>query len=159
MAEEKQGLSLAAELARMRERAQRLEQEVRALRADLDRVIETLSRPVAEYEVDGERIVVTVADVEAVRAQLVRPHSEEAIQRLAFVRKLAEWAKKLSEEERERRFWKAVEEVRAEALEKGIAIDEPLELVVEKPGGGSRWRLNLGACVPCWIPMSSSRLC
>lgn len=134
MAGEKQNLSLTVDLARMRERAQRLEQEVRALRADLDRLIEVLSRPVAEYEVDGERIVVTVADVEAARAQLVRPHSEEAIQHLAFVHKLTEWAKKLPEEERERRFWKAVEDVRAEAIEKGIAIDEPLELVVGKPG-------------------------
>jgi len=127
-------MSLVAELVRMRERAARLEGEVRALRADLERVIEALSRPVAEYEVDGEHIVVTAADVEAVRAQLVRPHAEEAIQHLAFVRKLAEWAKKLPEGERERRFWKAVEEVRAEALEKGIAIDEPLQLVIEKPG-------------------------
>ncbi len=115
-------------LNRLRERARRLEQEAAELRAELDRVVETLSRPVATYEVDGEVITITEADVEAVRARLIKPRSEETLRQVALIYKLAERLEEMPEEERERHFWESVEAIRAEAIAKGVAIDDPAEV-------------------------------
>ncbi len=117
-------------LDRLQERARRLEKEAAELRSDLEDVAKALSRPVAVYEIDGERVVITEADVEAVRAQLVRPHPEEAIRELALIHKLAEREKDVPEPEIRRRIAGDIEAIRAEAIAKGLAIDDPMEAVV-----------------------------
>ncbi len=117
-------------LNRLRERARRLEQEAAELRAELDRVVETLSRPVATYEVDGEVITITEADVEAVRARLIKPRSEETLRQVALIYKLAERLEKVPEEEVRRKIAADIEAIREEAIAKGVAIDDPAEVLV-----------------------------
>ncbi len=122
--------ALGPVLNRLQERARRLEEEAAALRADVEQVTRALDRPVATYVVDGEEFVITAGDVIAVRARLVRPRSEEAVRELALVHKMAERHQEIPEAERERRFWENVEAIRAEAIAKGVAIDDPMEAVV-----------------------------
>ena len=117
-------------LNRLQERARRLEEEVTALRADVEEVARAFDHPVATYVVDGEEFVITEADVAAVRARLVKPHSEETVRELALVNKMAERDKDLPEEEVRRRLWEDIEAIRAEAIAKAIAIDDPMEAVV-----------------------------
>lgn len=117
-------------LNRLRERARRLEQEAAELRAEPDRLVETLSRPVATYEVDGEKITITEADVEAVRARLIKPRSEETLRQLALIYKLAERLGKMPEEEVRRKIAADIEAIREEAIAKGVAIDDPAEVLV-----------------------------
>ena len=117
-------------LSQLQERARRLEQEVAALRADLDQVADMLSRPVATYVVDGEEFIITEADMAAVRARLARPCSDEAAQELALADKLAERDKSLPEAEIRRLLAEEIEAIRAEAIAKGVAIDDPIEAVI-----------------------------
>jgi hypothetical protein len=117
-------------LSRLQERARRLEEEAAALRADVEQVTRALDRPVATYVVDGEEFVITEGDVAAVRARLVKPRSEETVRELALIHKMAERDKDLPEEELRRRLWEDIEAIRAEAIAKGIAIDDPMEAVV-----------------------------
>jgi hypothetical protein len=117
-------------LSRLQERARRLEEEAAALRADVEQVTRALDRPVAAYVVDGEEFVITEGDVAAVRARLVKPRSEETVRELALIHKMAERDKDLPEEELRRRLWEDIEAIRAEAIAKGVAIDDPMEAVV-----------------------------
>lgn len=117
-------------LNRLQERARRLEEEAAALRADVEQVTRALDRPVATYVVDGEEFVITEGDVAAVRARLVKPRSEETVRELALIHKMAERDKDLPEEELRRRLWEDIEAIRAEAIAKGLAIDDPMEAVV-----------------------------
>jgi hypothetical protein len=117
-------------LSRLQERARRLEEEVAALRADVEQVTRALDRPVATHVVDGEEFVITEGDVAAMRARLVKPRSEETVRELALIHKMAERHQDIPEADRERRFWENVEAIRAEAVAKGIAIDDPMEAVI-----------------------------
>ena len=89
------------------------------------------ARPTAAYTVDGREVIVTEADVAAVRAQLTRPHSPAAVRELALAYKLAEQEDRLPEEEQDRLFWENIEAIRAEAVAAGTAIDEPAELLAD----------------------------
>ncbi len=88
-----------AVLSRLQARVKRLEAELAALRGDLEQAIKNLTKPAAVYEIEGEQIVITEADVEAVWAQLARSHPQEAIRELALINKLAELEKELPEAE------------------------------------------------------------
>ena len=118
-------------LSQLQERARRLEQEVAALRADLDQVADMLSRPIATYLVDGEEFIITEADMAAVRARLTRPCSDEAAQELALADRLAERDKNLTEAEIRRLLEEEIEAIRTEAVAKGVAIDDPIEAVID----------------------------
>lgn len=118
-------------LSQLQERARRLEQEMAALRADLDQMANMLSRPVATYVVDGEEFIITEADVAAVRARLIRPCSDEVAQELALADKLAERDKNLPEAEIRRLLGEEIEAIRAEAVAKGVAVDDPVEVVID----------------------------
>jgi len=102
-----------------------------ALRADLDQVANMLSRPVATYVVDGEEFIITEADVATVRARLARPCSYEAVQELALADKLAERDKNLPEAEIRRLLGEEIEAIRAEAVAKGVTVDDPIEAVID----------------------------
>ncbi len=80
--------------------------------------------------VDDEEYLVTEQDLAAVRARLVRPHSEEAILTLALSEKLAERWRHLPAAELDRRFWENIEAIRAQAIADGTAIDDPMEAVI-----------------------------
>jgi len=116
----------------LQEHARRLEKEAVALWADAAQVAHAsgVDHPVAVYEVDGEDIVVTKADMATVRARLLKIHSEEAIRELALVDKMTERHQNLPRAKQERRFWENVEAIRAEAIAKGVAIDDPAEAAV-----------------------------
>jgi hypothetical protein len=129
MAEE--AVALWPVLSQLQERARRLEQEMAALRADLDQVADMLSRPVATYVVDGEEFIFAEADVAAVRARLARPCFNEAAQELALADKLADRGKNLPEAEIRRLLGEEIEAIRAEAIAKGVAIDDPIEAVID----------------------------
>jgi hypothetical protein len=58
--------------------------------AELGRIAELLSRPVVVYEMEGEIIPITEEDLAVVRAQLVKPRSEEVVRELALAYKIAE---------------------------------------------------------------------
>lgn len=117
-------------LSRLQERTRRLEKEDAALQANVEKAAYSLDRPVATYVVDGEEFVITKDDVAAVQARLIRPHSEETVHELALVDKMAERHRSIPRAERERRFWENVEAIRAEAIARGVAIDDPMEAVV-----------------------------
>lgn len=117
-------------LSQLRERARRLEEEAAALRADVEQVAHAFERPLATYVVDGEEFTITEADVAAVRARLVKPHSEEAIRELTLADKMAERHRNIPRAEREHCFWENVEAIRAQAIADGTAIDDPMEAAV-----------------------------
>jgi len=91
--------------------------------------VSALARSTAAYMVDGREVIVTEADVAAVRAQLTRSHSPAAVRELALAYKLVEQEDRLPEEEQDRLFWENIEAIRAEAIAAGTAIDEPTELL------------------------------
>ncbi len=118
-------------LNRLQEQARRLEKEITALRADVERVAQAFDHPVAVYEVDGEEIVITKADVETVRARLTQPRSDDVIKALALAEKIGELRQHLPSKERERLFWENVKAIRAQAIADGRAIDDPMEAVAD----------------------------
>lgn len=125
--------ALQATVEKMKRRVHRVEEEASALRSDLDEIIALLagaSQPVARYVIDGEEIVVTETDVAAVQSRLTRPCSNEAAQELALADKLAAWLAQLPEGERRRRFRENIEAIRAEAIAKGIAVEDPREAAI-----------------------------
>jgi hypothetical protein len=117
-------------LDRLQERARVLETEAAALRADVRQVVQALDRPVARYTVDGEEYVITAGDVAAVKANLLRPHSEEAICTVALADKIAKRRSSWSQEEQKRRFHETIEAIRVQSIADGTAIDDPMEAVV-----------------------------
>lgn len=117
-------------LSHLQERSRRLEKEKAALQANIEEVTRAIDYPVATYIVDGEEFVITEADVVAVRARLTRPCSDEAAQELALADRLAERDKDLPEAEIRRLLAEDIEAIRAEAIAKGIAIDDPMEAVI-----------------------------
>ncbi|MBL7065766.1 MAG: hypothetical protein ISS49_16440 [Anaerolineae bacterium] len=116
--------------SRLQKRTRRPEEKTAALRANVEQMTRTLDRPVATYVVDGEEFVITETDVAAMRARLIKPHSNEAVCELALADKMAERHRSIPTAERERRFWENVEAIRAEAIATSIAIDDPMEAVV-----------------------------
>ena len=117
-------------LSRLQERAQRLEEEMTALRADVEQVAQVFDRPVATYVVDGEKITITEKNLATVRSQLTRPRSDDAVKALALADKIGELRRYLPPEERERLFWENIEAIRTQAIADGTAIDDPMEAVV-----------------------------
>ncbi len=120
----------------MKQKVYQLERETTELRLDFDKVMEWLAqeaanRPVASYVVDGQKIILTEADVAHVRAKLIRPHSEEAIKILALSDKIAARRKELPPEERHRLFCENVEAMRAQALLDGTAIKDEWEAAID----------------------------
>lgn len=117
-------------LERLQRRAQALESEAAALRADVRQVVQALDRVVASYDVEGEEYVITAGDVLAVRERLVKPHSEEIIQELALADKVAQRQSQWPAEKQKRHFWDNVEAIRAQAIADGTAIDDPSEAAI-----------------------------
>jgi len=117
-------------LSHLQARTSRLEKEKAALQVNIEEVTRAIDHPVATYIVDGEEFVITAGDVAAVRARLIRPCSDEAAQELALADRLAERDKDLPEAEIRRLLAEDIEAIRAEAIAKGIAIDDPMEAVI-----------------------------
>ncbi len=117
-------------LSRLQERAQRLEKEMTALRADVEQVAQVFDRTVAVYEVNGEKVAITKTDVARVEAELLRPHSTEAIRIVALADKIGERRQHLPSEEQKRIFEENVEAIRIQAIADGTAIDDPREAAI-----------------------------
>ena len=114
-------------------RAQRLEEEAALLRQGLAWVADeltTTSPVVASYTIEGETYEITQADVDAVRANLVKPWPDDAVQELALANKMAERLPKLSPAEQERRFFTMIEEARTAAIADGTAIEDEREAAI-----------------------------
>ncbi len=115
-------------------RAQRLEEEAALLRQGLAQLAAELaatSPVVARYVIEGETYEITQADVDAVRANLVKTWPDDAAQELALANKMAERLQKLSPAEQERQFFTMIEEARAAAIADGTAIEDERELEVD----------------------------
>jgi lysozyme family protein len=117
-------------LSRLQERAQRLEEEAAALRNDVTQMAQALDQPVATYAVDGEEYRLTARDVAAVKARLLKPHSEEAIRTIALSEKIAERQRHMTYDELHRRFRANVEAIRIQAIADGTAIYDPVEATI-----------------------------
>ncbi|MCX6030331.1 MAG: hypothetical protein NT169_13680 [Chloroflexi bacterium] len=104
--------------------------EAPARSADVGQADQALDRPVATYVMEGEEYVITAGEVVAVRERLARPYSDESLYELIVADKLAERNKRLPKQELRRRLQKTIEAIRAEAIAKGSAIDDPMEAVV-----------------------------
>ncbi|MCX6030335.1 MAG: hypothetical protein NT169_13700 [Chloroflexi bacterium] len=98
--------------------------------ADVSQVGQALDRPVATFVVDGQEVVITTGDVAAVKVDLLRPHSEEAMVTVALADKINVLRQHLPPQVRERLFWENMEAIRAKAIADGTAIDGPMEAVV-----------------------------
>ncbi len=108
-------------------RAEKLEREAAALRRDLKQVVLDMANPeaiVATYEIGDETIAITQGEVEAVRARLTRPRSENVVREVALAYKVAATLPTLTPEEETEQLLRLFEEFRADALENGTAIDE-----------------------------------
>lgn len=115
-------------------RAEYLAQEAALIRQELNRLVAELAADspiVARYEIEGETYEITQAEVEAVRAKLIKPWPDEAVQELALVKKMSERLKKLSPEEQNRRFFKTVEAIRAAAIADGTALETEAEAAID----------------------------
>jgi hypothetical protein len=118
-------------LQRLQERAEQLEYEAAALRAEVVLVAQTLDQPVATFDVNGETITVTASEVERVRAQMVKPRDERTLQELALLAKLRQHVQVQPEAARNARFWATIDAIHAAALSNGTAIDSPTEAAVD----------------------------
>ena len=108
-------------------RAEKLEREAAALRRDLKQVVLDMANPeaiVATYEIGDETIAITQGEVEAVRARLTRPRSENVVREVALAYKVAATLPTLTPEEETEQLLRLFGEFRADALENGTAIDE-----------------------------------
>lgn len=117
-------------LERLQRRAQALENEAAALRADVHQIVQALDQVVATYNVEGEEYVITAGDVLAVRERLLKPHSEEVIQELALADKMAQRHSQWPAEKQARYFWDNIEAIRAQAIADGTAIDDPAQAAI-----------------------------
>jgi hypothetical protein len=118
----------------LEQRAEYLDKEAASLRQELARVADelaTASPIVAHYTIEGETYEITQADVDAVRAKLVKPWPEDAVQELALVKKMAQRSKHLSREERSLRLQKVIEASQAAAIADGTAIDHEWEAAID----------------------------
>lgn len=118
-------------LHRLQERAEQLESEAAALRADVAFVTQALDQPVATFEIDGEAISVTASEVERVRAQMVKPRDERTLQELALLAKLRQRDQSQPNAARDTRFWTTVAAIHAAALSNGTAIESLAEAVID----------------------------
>jgi hypothetical protein len=117
----------------LEQRAEYLEKEAASLRQELARVADelaTTSPIVARYTIEGETYEITQADVDAVRARMIKSHSEEALRELALADKMAERTKHLSREERALRLQKTIEASRMAAIADGTAIENEWEAAI-----------------------------
>lgn len=118
----------------LEQRAEYLEKEAASLRQELAQVADELaaaSPVVARYTIEGETYEITQADVDVVRAKMIKPRSEETLRELALVDKMAERHKHLSREERILRLQKAIEASRAAAIADGTAIENEWEAALD----------------------------
>jgi hypothetical protein len=115
-------------------RVEYLEKEAALLRQELAQVADELaaaSPVVARYTIEGETYEITQADVDAARANLVKPWPDEAVQELALVNKMAKRLRELSPEEQNQHFFKTVEAIRAAAIADGTAIETEAEAAID----------------------------
>jgi len=117
----------------LQHQAERLVREATELRQEIARVAEDIINPssiVARYMIEGETYEVTQADVEAIRAELFKPATDEALYELAVAKKMAKKLRELPLDVRNRRFFETVEAIRAASIADGTAIDDEMEAVV-----------------------------
>jgi acid phosphatase class B len=118
----------------LEQRAEYLEKEAALLRQELAQVADELaatSPVVVRYTIEDETYEITQADVDIVRAKMIKPRSEETLRELALVDKMAERHKHLSREERILRLQKALEASRAAAIADGTAIENEWEAAID----------------------------
>ena len=118
----------------LEQRAQYLEQEAAKLRQELAQVADELaaaSPVVARYVIEGETYEITQAEVEAVRAKMIKPRSERTLHILLLAEKTAQRLQDLSAEEKHLRLEKAIEASRAIAIADGTAIENEWEAAVD----------------------------
>lgn len=82
-------------------------------------------------KVDEEGIMVTEKDIARIRAELMRPCSDETVGRLAKIEKMAQQIRKLPHEDQIKRFRENLEAIRSEAIAKGTAINDEREAAVD----------------------------
>jgi predicted RNA-binding Zn-ribbon protein involved in translation (DUF1610 family) len=83
-----QNYDIIFSLEHLQEKAKHLEGEAQSLQSDLGRITNSLNQAVSVYEIDGQEIVITYADVERIRSQLNRSYPEDKVRQLAAVNKL-----------------------------------------------------------------------
>ncbi len=115
-------------------RAQRLEEEAALLRTELAEVTHKLATDspiVGRYLIENEIYEITQADVDAVRAKIIKPRAERTLHTLALARKMAERSQHLSREEKALRLQKTIEASRAAAIADGTAIESEWEAAID----------------------------
>lgn len=118
----------------LQHRTEHLEKEIVALRQALTNVAEVLATPqavVARYIIDGESYDVTQADVDAIRANLIKPRPETALHELVVAKKMGQRLRELPPAEREARFWATVESIRATSALDGTMIETEEEAAID----------------------------
>lgn len=118
----------------LEQRAEYLEKEAASLRQELAQVADELaaaSPVVARYTIEGETYEITQADVDAARANLVKPWPDEAVQELALVNKMAKRSRNRSREEIASELKKLIEASRAAAIADGTAIENEWEAAID----------------------------
>ncbi len=122
----------------LEQRAEYLEKEAAHLRQELAQVAQKLatesppeSPVVARYTIEGETYEITEVDVEAVRANLVKPWPDETIQELAVAKKMAKRHRHLSRKEKFERLFRTIEASRAAAIADGTAIEHEWEAAID----------------------------
>ncbi len=115
-------------------RAQHLEEEAALLRTELAQVAHELATdsPIVDrYLVESEIYEITQADVDAVRAKMIKPRAERTLRTLALARKMTERSQHLSREEKALRLQKTIEASRAAAIADGTAIENEWEAAID----------------------------
>jgi hypothetical protein len=118
----------------LEQRAKYLEKEAALLRQELAQVADELAAAspiVARYVIEDESYEITQADVDAVRAKMIKPRSEETLRELALSEKMAERHKHLSRKEKVLRLQKTIEASRQAAIANGTAIDNDWEAAID----------------------------
>jgi hypothetical protein len=118
----------------IQQRATRVEHEAAELRQQVARMAELLASPasvVARYVIEGEIYEITQSDVDAVKAEMVKPAAEEALYELAVVKKMAKTLRERPLELQNEHFFKTVEAIRAAAVADGTAIESESEAAID----------------------------
>lgn len=111
----------------LEERAEQLEQAAAALRRDLKQVVLDLAHPesvVATYEINNRTIAVTQGEVDAVRARLTRPRSENVVREVALAYKIAANLSPVESDEEEQQLLDLVEAYRQDVIAHGGGLDD-----------------------------------
>jgi hypothetical protein len=124
--------TLLETLRKLQQRTEQLEQTAATMRQVLEQMAERVANaPMVIYYINGERYAITLAEIDAIRRELIKPRSEETLYELALARQMAARHPFRSREEAAAELSRIIEASRADAIANGTALDDDAEAALD----------------------------